>query len=129
MSFINLMANDVWSEADIVAKTEALIHTHFSKEQELILNRKATGVALSQYTLSAAEMLELQNYAAKSHAARLEGEAARADMQVLAQVLALEAAMQQLALVLDDAVAQAVIDTASVAAVQLYSLRNPEPAL
>lgn len=91
-SFVNLMADDVWSEADIVSRTEAIIRGQFSRETEDILNRKVTGVLLGQYTLSPTEQADLGRYAAASEQARAEGVAARADMALLLQALALEAA-------------------------------------
>lgn len=91
-SFINLMADDVWSEADIVSRTEAIIRGHFSREAEDILNRKVTGALLGQYALTPAEQADLGRYAAMSEQARAEGVAARADMALLAQAMEVEAA-------------------------------------
>lgn len=96
-SFVNMFSNDVWSEADIVRRTEAIIHGQFSPEQETILNRKATGAALGQYALTPDEQAELARYAQVSEAARLEGNAARADMALLLQVFEVEAAERRLA--------------------------------
>lgn len=90
MSFINLLANDVWSDADITKRTEALIRAEFSVEQEAILNRKATGAVLGQYSLSQEEHIELLRYREVSNMARAEGEAARADMGLLLSVMQLE---------------------------------------
>ena len=96
MSFIDLMANDIWSEADIVRRTEAMIYSQFSREQEAILNRKATGAALGQYELTPAEQADLVRYSQVSDAARQAGDAARADMALLLQVFAVEAAERRL---------------------------------
>ena len=97
MSFINLLADDVWSEADIVRRTEAMIYSQFSREQEAILNRKATGAALGQYTLTTEELADLQRYAQVTEDARQAGNSARADMALLMQVIDVEAAMRRLA--------------------------------
>ena len=96
MSFIDLMANDIWSEADIVRRTEAMIRSAFSAEQEAILNRIATGAALGQYQMSEQETLNLTRYAQVSEDARQAGDAARQDMALLLQVFAVEAAQRRL---------------------------------
>lgn len=91
-SFVNLMADDVWSDADITRRTEAMIRAEFSSEAEAILNRKVTGAMLGQYQMSPAEQAELGRYAIVSEQARQAGIAARADMALLRQALAVEAA-------------------------------------
>jgi hypothetical protein len=91
MSFVDVMANDVWTAADIVRRTEAMVRSQFSAEDEQILNRKVTGQMLGQYTLTPDEQAELGAFAAATEAARLQGVAARADMALLAQALAVEA--------------------------------------
>lgn len=96
MSFVNLLADDIWSEADIVRRTEAMIYSQFSREQEAILNRKATGAALGQYELTPAEQADLVRYSQVSDAARQAGDAARADMALLLQVLGVETAERRL---------------------------------
>ncbi len=130
MSFIDLMANDVWSEADIIRRTEAMIRSEFPAEVETILNRKITGAALGQYVLSQAEMIEVGRYKAVAEAAQIEGAAARADMALLAKVLAYEAALRRLAEpeVPEDerAELQTVVDAAEPAVIDLYGLRNPQ---
>lgn len=149
-SFINLMASDLWSEADIINRTEAMIASEFPPAAVAILNRKATGAALGQYTLTADEAAELARYAQVSEAARAAGNAARADMALLHEVLAVEAAQRRLEQASVQAVtegdppvmtnraevdadaaermaAQAVVDAASVAALDLVALRNPPP--
>jgi len=142
-SFINLMASDIWSETDIVRRTEAMIYSQFSREQESILNRKATGAALGQYTLTTEELADLQRYAQVTEDARQAGNAARADMALLLQVFDVEAAMRRLAVpevdpdeaneaeVEQDRVerqaAQDVIDNASPEVMAVVELRNPQP--
>lgn len=149
-SFINLMASERWSEADIVNRTEAMIAGEFPPAAVAILNRKATGAALGQYQLSAEEAAEIARYAQVSEAARQAGIAARADMLLLTEVLAVEAAQRRLerpavqaatkgkppavsnqaevdADAAERAAAQAVVDGASVAALDLVALRNPAP--
>lgn len=140
-SFINLMANDVWSEADIVRHTEAMIYSQFSREQESILNRKATGAALGQYELTTSEMADLARYAQVTEDARQAGNAARQDMALLLQVLEVESAMRRLALPevepvegneaeveqdqADRQAAQDTIDNASPEVMAVVEMRNP----
>jgi hypothetical protein len=95
MSFINLMANDDWSDADIVRRTESLIASQFPNIQ--ILQRKVQGQMLGQYTLTADEQAQLQAYAAASFAAGTDADQARADMKTLRSVWAVEAAQARLA--------------------------------
>ena len=96
MSFVDLMGHDVWSEVDIVNRTEAMIASEFPPATVAILNRKATGQALGQYALSMEEGMELMRYAQVSEEARLAGAQARADMVLLSEVLPLEKAFLRL---------------------------------
>lgn len=90
-SFVDLMASHVWTDADITARTEAMIAQAFPAEQAAILQRKMIGAAAGMYSLTTDEQAELQRYAQVSEYARQAGVAARADMAVLAEVLAREA--------------------------------------
>lgn len=92
MSFINLLANDVWSDADMLRRTESMIRSEFSQEAETILNRKAVGMALGTYTPSTEEVAEMERYTTVVEAARVELQAAQADMALLTQVFELEKA-------------------------------------
>lgn len=121
MSFINLMANDVWSEADIVARTEAIVRSQFSAIDEQILNRKVTGQVLGQYTLTTAEQAEVQAFATATESARQEGVAARADMALLSQALGVEAGTID-----PTTVPQAVTDLVNQRAAA-YAAANPTP--
>lgn len=114
-SFINLMASDVWSEADIVNRTESMIASEFSPADVAILNRIATAAALGQYTLTIEEQGQIARYNAVSLAARDAGNVARADMKLLLEAMAFEKA-------------RAVVAAATPAALDLVALRNP-PAL
>lgn len=143
-SFVNLMASDIWSEADITNRTEALIASEFSPVAVAILNRKATGAALGQYQLSAEDAAEIARYAEVSERAQEMGKQAMEDMALLRVVLDVEKATRRLEQPLADAeaadqaaidadlaersVAQAVVDAASPAALALIQLRNPAPA-
>lgn len=97
MSFIDLMADHRWSEADIVNRTEAMVRKEFTAEAERILSRKVLGAGMG-YIMTAAEQAEVGRFQATVFAAQAEGNAARADMALLEAVLALEAAQARLAL-------------------------------
>lgn len=101
-SFINLMADDVWSEADIVNRTEAIIAAEFPPAQHAILQRKVQGQALGVYQLTEQEQQELGLYAMLSESAGDLADAARADMALLRDALAMEAAFRELAAIPDD---------------------------
>ena len=92
MSFINLLANDHWSDADMLRRTESMIRSEFSQEAETILNRKAVGMALGTYTPSTEELAEMDRYTIVVEAARTELQAAGADMALLLKVFELEKA-------------------------------------
>lgn len=97
MKIVNLMGNDVWSEADIVNRTEAMIRSQFSDQAVAILNRKATGATLGQYSMTADEQDELAHYARICEEARQAGIQARIDMAFLQAALDVEAAQRRLA--------------------------------
>lgn len=96
MSFVDLMADDRWSEADIVRRTEAMIRSEFSADAETILNRKVSGMVLGIYAPTEAEQAEMARYQATVEAARVAGDNARADMAVLLRVFPLEEAQRRL---------------------------------
>lgn len=97
MSFVNLMADDRWSEADIVRRTEALIASEFPPEAQAILNRKATGAALGAYTLTPQDQADLQHFTSVSLVAQQAGIEARAQMALLGRVLDAEQGIAPLA--------------------------------
>lgn len=97
MSFIDMMANDVWSDADITARTEAMVRSVMSLADELVLNRKVQGAALGQYTLTSEDETQMALLAQAGYAAQQEGIAARADMALLLQVFEVEKAEKILA--------------------------------
>jgi len=143
------MGKDLWSEADIVNRTETMIASEFPRDAVAILNRKTTGAVLGQYAMTVAEQAELERYAQICAAARQAGIDARADNVLLTQVLDMEVAQRRLDIplvepVLDDqstvlnqldidtdlterSAAQSVIDSATTEAHDLFVLRNPPP--
>ena len=98
MSFIDMMANDVWSDADITNRTEAMVRAVVPVAEELVLNRKIQGAALGQYTLTAGDQAQMALLAQAGFTAQQEGIAARHDMLVLTEVFEVEKAEQRLSL-------------------------------
>jgi hypothetical protein len=92
MSFINMMASDRWSEADIINRTESMIRSEFPPDQEAIINRIVTAAAAGMYQLAEEEQVQVADYNQACLEARDAGNAARADMRLLEQALAYEAA-------------------------------------
>jgi hypothetical protein len=153
-SFIDLMASHRWSDTDITNRTEAMLRSEFSAVEEQILNRDFTA-ALSGLAPMTPELQErAMAFKAAAENARLAGVQARADMALLEEVLALEAAQARLARpvveavlsepdehgvqeatnqaefdadVLERAAAQEVVDAASVEAKDLALRRAPIP--
>jgi hypothetical protein len=95
-SFINLMADDVWSETDMIRRTEAMIRSEFSLELETILNRKVSGMALGTYQPTGQDLADIARYDEVARDAQAAGVAARADMALLLQVFPLEEAQRRL---------------------------------
>lgn len=85
MSFINMLANDVWSDSDISRKVQALIRSKFSQEDELKAARLAR-----QENKTDAENTFIVSVDSTIASALAEGKAAREDMALLTQVLNVE---------------------------------------
>jgi hypothetical protein len=142
MSFVNLMASDVWSSADIDNKVHALIRSRYSADDELKASRLARKPDPSES--DSAFVAGVDAWIAECVQ---QGNDARADMALLNEVFPMEAAARRLAMPLvepeineegevtnQDAIdtdlaeradAQAIIDSASPEAKALYDLRNP----
>ena len=155
MSFINLLANDVWSDADIKSRLHAEIRSEVSELAETELNRALQGAIMKLHTLTPQEQQSLMRFKGATDRVALLGTAARADMALLTSVLAYERAQARLLqalvtepltvtvvdtegvsrevvnpeLALDDAQrtdAQAVIDDATAEVLELVALRSPK---
>ena len=98
MSFINMLANDLWSDEDITNRTESMVRAVVPLQDELVLNRKVQGAALGQYTLTADDQAQMALLAQAGFAAQQEGIAARTDMALLLRVFEVEKAEKRLAL-------------------------------
>lgn len=158
MSIVNLMASDIWSEADIVGRTEAVIESVYPRDAVVILNRKVTAAMIGKYTMTAAEDQDVLDYAALCESAAIAGDEARSDMALLNRVLAYEQAVRRLtlsevtepatvtvtdedgvaseqanpAIAVDEderAIAQLFIDEVGIAVTDLFDLRNPAPVI
>ena len=149
MSFIDMMADDVWSEQDIINRTESMVRSVMPLADELVLNRKAQGAALGEYTLTPEDQAQMSLLAQAGLAAQQAGIEARADMALLMEVFAVEAAEARLAqpvvepeldeegsVINQDAIdadeeeraaAQAVVDAASEEVMGWVEARRPPP--
>jgi hypothetical protein len=137
-SFIDLMASDVWSEYDILNRTEAMIASAFPRARYAILDRKFKGaLAGHPEVMDAPAQAELQEYESISFQAGAMADAARADMALLNRVLAVEAAQRRLLEAAIDgdeadaasrAAAQSVVDAADPQTLALVAQRIPAPA-
>jgi hypothetical protein len=131
-SFVNMMANDVWSGADIDAKVQAMIRSRYSDNDELKAARLARSGDDPEFVAA------VDAWIAECVA---EGRDAQADMATLLQVFDVEAAERRLAQPEVDpsdeehyeqdqeerAAAQAVVDAASPEVMQWVEARRPEP--
>ena len=96
MSFIDMTKSDVWSEDDIINRTEAIIANKFPKHRLDILSRKVQGQGMG-YVLTVQEQADLVEYQTVCYMAGTEADAARADMALLLAVLDHEVLMRRLA--------------------------------
>lgn len=96
-SFIDLMANDVWSPTDIKNRLHAEIRSQVTENAETELNRALQGAALGLHKLTPGEMASLQHFKATTDRVEQLGTQARIDAALLAEVLDLEKAQQRLA--------------------------------
>ena len=91
MSFIDLKANDVWSEGDIERRVNAIIRSKVTAEDEL----KAARLSRGEMDESATAFVSLVDEFIRN--AIQEGRAAKADMTILKEVFVYEAAETRLA--------------------------------
>lgn len=135
-SFVDLMASDVWTEADIKTRLHAMIRSQFSAEVEEELSRAVMGAMLGQHQITAEEGAKLARFKALTDQVALVGAAARADWALLRQVMEVEAAQRRLDQPTDDsepdlaerAAAQAVLDAAGPQVLEWVEKRRPAAA-
>lgn len=157
MSIINLLAHDIWSEADIVAHGRAVIAGQVSEARQNELRTIMLGHIAGMRTASADEMTEIALVQAATEAQAIANNEARADMALLQSVLDYEAALARLAQAqsaepvtiitggpdgveveianpalaadaLARGAAQALVDGAAQSVLDLFALRHPAPA-
>lgn len=151
MSFINMLSNDIWTEQDITNRTEAMVRSVISVQDELVLNRKIQGAALNKCQLTQADTAQMELLAQAGYTAQQEGIAARADMALLLQVFEVESAKKRLSLPVTEpeldeegnvlnqeqididleerTKAQEVVSSASEEVLYWVDIRNPEPVI
>ena len=133
-NFINLLSNDVWSEADILARGRALIAAQVSTVRQQELQTIMLGHMAQMRTATPEELAEIALVGQITEAQAFENAQARFDMALLLAVMAYEVAAARLALpvvdgdeadALDRAAAQIVVDAATPEVLDLYALRHP----
>lgn len=95
-SFIDLMANDVWSPHDIKSRLHAELRGVISDFAEIELKRAMLAESKGIHTLTAEENAVLMLFAQTEAKVSLLGAQARSDMELLNEVLTLEGAQQRL---------------------------------
>ena len=132
-SFVDLMGNDVWSEADIKSRLHAMIRARFSEQVEAELSRAVMGAMLGQHQITPLEGAAIAAFKALTDEVAVIGVQARADWALLQQVFAVEAAQRRLSVPepevpdaqdeAERAEAQAVVDAAAPEVVALVQAR------
>ena len=90
MSIINLLANDVWSEADILSHGRTVIASVVSEARQNELRTIMLGHIAGMRTATADELVEIATVQDATEAQVIENAAARADMALLVEVMAYE---------------------------------------
>jgi hypothetical protein len=158
MSVINLLANDIWSEADIVSNGRTVIASQVSEARQNELRTIMLGHIAGMRTAAPEELAEIGLVQALTEQQVLDNAAARADMALLQSTLDYEAAAARLiepwpvlpATVQHTSVEgvvttsanpaveqaaqsraadQATVDTAAPEVLALHLLRNPPPVV
>lgn len=147
MSFINMLENNIWSDQDIINRTESMIRAIIPLAEELILNRKVQGAHQGLYQLTEEDLTKISKLTEISMIARQEGINAKKDMAILLKVFEYEKAKSRLNLPVIESIldeqnnilnqeeinidleernsVQSIIDNADQETVNLYELRNP----
>lgn len=101
-SFIDMMADHDWSPDDITNRTENMIRAEFSLQDEMILNRERQALIDFPNLLPTDKKTEieakLERFKELSMEAMAENAYANADMAMLRQAFAVEAAQRRLSL-------------------------------
>lgn len=151
MSIVNLLKNDIWSEADIINAGRAAIYSQISFDRQQELQTIMLGHIAGLRTALPAELVEIATVQQVTEAQAVANDEARADMARLLAVMAYEAALERLtcapitepATIMEGEVevpnpwiahdaqeraeAQALIDASTQDTLDLYALRHPAP--
>ena len=151
MSIVNLLKNDIWSEADIINAGRAAIYSQISFDRQQELQTIMLGHIAGLRTALPAELAEIAAVQQVTEAQAVANDEARADMARLLAVLAYEAALERLtcapitepATIMEGEVevpnpriaqdaqeredAQDLIDGVTQDTLDLYALRHPAP--
>ena len=151
MSIVNLLKNDIWSEADIINAGRAAIYSQISFDRQQELQTIMLGHIAGLRTALPAELAEIASVQQVTEAQAVANDEARADMARLLAVMAYEAALARLtcapitepATIMEGEVevpnpwiahdaqeraeAQALIDAATQGTLDLHALRHPAP--
>ncbi len=151
MSIVNLLKNDIWSEADIINAGRAAIYSQISFDRQQELQTIMLGHIAGMRTATMEELAEIAQVQAVTEAQASANALARADMALLNDVLAYEAALERLTLpsvteplmimegevevpnpwiahdAQERAEAQDLIDGVTQETLDLYALRHPAP--
>jgi len=91
---IDLMANDIWTDADITERTEAMVRSVLSDQEQAILLRKIVAASMGLWVLTDAEKELQQLFSAACDEAHAAGVQARIDNDLLRRTMEYEAALQ-----------------------------------
>ena len=91
MSFINLLANDSWSDADIISHGRTVIASVVSEPRQRELQTIMLGHLAGMRTATADELAEIALVQQATEQQVIDNAAARADMALLLEVMAFEA--------------------------------------
>jgi len=95
-SFVNLMANDVWNEADIKSRLHSEIRSVISEQKENEISRAIQGRLLGMHTLTPEESASIALFKQVSDKVALLAVQARADAVLLSKAMDLELAQNRL---------------------------------
>ena len=132
-SFVNLMANDVWNEADIKSRLHSEIRSVISEQKENEISRAIQGRLLGMHTLTPEESASIALFKQVSDKVALLAVQARADAVLLSKAMDLELAQNRLTQPATDTEediqerddASSVIAAAIPSVVALAALRKP----
>jgi len=146
MSFIDLMSNNVFTDQEITRRTELMIRTSFTEEEELILNRKLSAKITGVYQPTPEEEAEFVEFGTLALYAQQVGIQARIDNELLKEILSVEPSYLRLREpivdpieedgiiinqeevdqdILERSEAQAIVDGASPTVINWIEVRNP----